>query len=110
MVGGGGTGLAAAIEAADAGARTVLIEKNPTLGGSTGWSVGSISVSSTPHQAAKGVVDGPEDHWRDMALFNGALDGAGVAIQALRRVLTEELPGTFRWLLRTWPGGLRADA
>ena len=46
------------------------------LGGSTGWSVGSISVSATPHQAAKGVVDGPEQHWRDMALFNGPLDGA----------------------------------
>src|SRR5665213_1377693 len=97
VVGGGGTGLAAAIEAAGAGARTVLIEKNPALGGSTGWSVGSISVSATPHQAAKGVVDSPEDHWRDMALFNGALDKRDNP--ALRRVLTEELPGTFRWLL-----------
>ena len=97
VVGGGGTGLAAAIEAAGAGARTALFEKNPALGGSTGWSVGSISVSATPHQAAKGVADGPEDHWRDMALFNGALDGRDNP--ALRRVLTEELPETFRWLL-----------
>jgi succinate dehydrogenase/fumarate reductase flavoprotein subunit len=97
VVGGGGTGLAAAIEAAGAGARTMLIEKNPALGGSTGWSVGSISVSATPHQHAKGVVDNPEDHWRDMALFNGALDGRDNP--ALRRILTEELPGTFAWLL-----------
>lgn len=97
VVGGGGSGLAAAIEARGAGARVVLIEKNERLGGSTGWSVGSISVSATPHQAAKGVVDGPEDHWRDMALFNGALDERDNP--ALRRVLAEELPETFRWLL-----------
>jgi fumarate reductase flavoprotein subunit len=97
VVGGGGTGLAAAIEAGNAGASTLLIEKNERLGGSTGWSVGSISVSATPHQVAKGVVDGPEQHWRDMALFNGALEPRDNP--ALRRVLTEELPGTFRWLL-----------
>lgn len=97
VVGGGGTGLAAAIEAGNAGASTLLIEKNERLGGSTGWSVGSISVSATPHQAAKGVVDGPEQHWRDMALFNGPLDARDNPV--LRRVLTEELPGTFRWLL-----------
>ncbi|HEY5378771.1 MAG TPA: FAD-dependent oxidoreductase [Pseudolabrys sp.] len=97
VVGGGGTGVAAAIEAGNAGASTLLIEKNEKLGGSTGWSVGSISVSATPHQAAKGVVDGPEQHWRDMALFNGELDARDNP--ALRRVLTEELPETFRWML-----------
>jgi succinate dehydrogenase/fumarate reductase flavoprotein subunit len=97
VVGGGGTGLAAAIEARNAGGSVVLIEKNASLGGSTGWSVGSITVSATPHQAAKDVVDGPEDHWRDMALFNGPLDGRDNP--ALRRILTEESPETFRWLL-----------
>ena len=108
VVGGGGTGLAAAIEAAGAGARTVLFEKNPALGGSTGWSVGSISVSATPHQAAKGVVDGPEDHWRDMALFNGALDGRDNP--ALRRVLTEELPEHVSLAAVARHPLLRADA
>ena len=97
VVGGGGTGLAAAIEARNAGLSVVLIEKNASLGGSTGWSVGSISVSATPHQAAKGIADSPEDHWRDMALFNGPLDARDNP--ALRRILAEELPGTFRWLL-----------
>ncbi|MGH6683849.1 MAG: FAD-dependent oxidoreductase [Pseudolabrys sp.] len=97
VVGGGGTGLAAAIEARATGRSVALIEKNDALGGSTGWSVGSISVSATPHQAAKGVVDGPDDHWRDMALFNGALDTRDNP--ALRRVLTAELPETFRWLV-----------
>jgi succinate dehydrogenase/fumarate reductase flavoprotein subunit len=35
VVGGGGAGLAAAIEARAAGCSVVLLEKNPKLGGST---------------------------------------------------------------------------
>ena len=97
VVGGGGAGLAAALEARAAGRSVVLIEKNPSLGGSTGWSVGSISASATPHQQAKGIKDNPADHWRDMALFNGALDGRDNP--TLRRVLADAMPDTFRWLL-----------
>ena len=97
VVGGGGTGLAAAIEARVAGARVVLLEKNEALGGSTAWSIGSVSASDTPHQRRKGVADRPEDHWRDMALFNGDLDSRDNP--ALRRVLTDAMPDTFRWLL-----------
>lgn len=41
VVGNGGAGLAAAIEAKAAGANVVLLDKNSKLGGSTGWSVGS---------------------------------------------------------------------
>ncbi|MBI2318027.1 MAG: FAD-dependent oxidoreductase, partial [Betaproteobacteria bacterium] len=35
VIGAGGAGLAAAIEAAAAGARVVLLEKNPRPGGTT---------------------------------------------------------------------------
>lgn len=97
VVGGGGSGLAAAIEARAAGARVVLIEKNPALGGSTAWSIGSITATGTPHQARKGVVDSTEAHWRDMAGFNGDLDARDNP--ALRRVLADAMPDTFRWLL-----------
>ena len=97
VVGGGGSGLAAAIEARALGRDVVLIEKNPQLGGSTAWSVGSVTASATPHQIAKGIEDGPEDHWRDMAGFNGALDARDNS--ALRRVLADAMPETFRWLL-----------
>lgn len=37
VVGGGAAGLAAALEAADAGAEVVLIEENPALGGALGY-------------------------------------------------------------------------
>src|SRR5476651_949530 len=97
VVGGGGAGLAAAIEAANAGRKVVLLEKNHELHGSTAWSIGSVSASATPHQIRKGIADRPADHWRDMAAFNGDLDARDNA--ELRRVLTEAMPDTFRWLL-----------
>ena len=49
VIGGGGAGLAAAIEARATSAYVVLVEKNPELGGTTAWSIGSfiyISVAS----------------------------------------------------------------
>lgn len=97
VVGGGGTGLAAALEARAVGRSVVLIEKNPALGGSTAWSIGSISATSTPHQLRKGIQDCPADHWQDMAGFNGDLDSRDNPV--LRRVLADAMPDTFRWLL-----------
>jgi succinate dehydrogenase/fumarate reductase flavoprotein subunit len=97
VVGGGGSGLAAAIEARALGREALLLEKNPQLGGSTAWSIGSVSASATPHQLRKGIKDRPEDHWRDMAGFNGDLDARDNA--ELRRVLADAMPETFRWLL-----------
>jgi len=98
VVGGGGSGLAAAIEAREAGADVVLLEKNAKLGGSTAWSIGSVTASQTPHQLSQGIVDSPADHWRDMAGFNGELDARDNI--ALRRLLADEMPDTFRWLLQ----------
>ncbi len=97
VVGGGGAGLAAAIEARAVGARVLLLEKNPSPGGSTAWSIGSVTATGTPHQQRAGIVDTPEEHWRDMAGFNGALDNRDSP--ELRRVLADHIPETFRWLL-----------
>jgi len=97
IVGGGGAGLAAAIEAREARARVVLLEKNDKLGGSTAWSVGSITTTGSPHQLRAGIQDTPDDHFRDMPLFAG--DIAGRDNDALRRILCDEIPDTFRWLL-----------
>jgi succinate dehydrogenase/fumarate reductase flavoprotein subunit len=97
VVGGGGAGLAAAIEAAESGASVALLEKNPALGGSTLWSVGSITSSSTPYQRRLGIEDSPLCHWEDMPGFAGELDSRDNS--ALRRVMCEELPATFQWLM-----------
>lgn len=97
VVGGGGAGLAAAIEAAEAGASVVLLEKNARLGGSTAWSIGSVTATRTPHQRRQGIADDPADHWADMPGFAGEL--AARDNDELRRVLCDEMPATFQWLL-----------
>ena len=96
VIGGGGSGLAAAIEARAAGASVILLEKNDQLGGSTAWSVGSITTSGSPHQSRRGISDSPDDHYADMPLFAGDL--AGRDNDELRRILCNEMPETFLWL------------
>ena len=97
VVGGGGAGLAAAIEAREAGASVLLLEKNKQPGGSTAWSIGSVSATGTPHQKKRGIVDSPADHWADMPGFAGDLDARDNP--DLRRILCDEIPDTFQWLL-----------
>jgi fumarate reductase flavoprotein subunit len=97
VVGGGGSGLAAAIAARACGASAVLLEKNAKLGGSTAWSVGSITVSGTPHQLRAGIRDDAQGHYDDMPGF--AVDLVARDNDALRRVLCEEVPDAFRWLM-----------
>lgn len=97
VIGGGGAGLAAAIEAAAAHARVILVEKNPRPGGTTALSVGSITATRTPHQLRRGIQDSPAEHAEDLAMINarrGLPDNP-----ALHRVLTENVSDTFRWLL-----------
>jgi fumarate reductase flavoprotein subunit len=99
VVGGGGSGLAAAIEAARYGRSVVLLEKNPALGGTTILSVGSVTSTCTPLQRAKGIHDHPQAHFEDMALF---ADNRGFAEQdnlELRRLLVEHSPDTVQWLI-----------
>ncbi len=97
VVGGGGAGLSASIEAADSGARVILIEKNPQLGGTTAWSIGSFTATQTPQQLAEGIVDSPDEHFIDMPKFAGPLadrDNPG-----LRRLFVDNASDTLRWLM-----------
>ena len=55
VIGGGGAGLSAAIEAADAGAQVLLLEKNVATGGTTSTSQGLIGGYDTQIQKAQGV-------------------------------------------------------
>lgn len=96
VVGGGGTGLAAAIEAARAGRTTLILEKEPALGGTTGRSVGSITASATDLQRHAGIVDSPAAHFEDMPLFAGEI--AARDNLELRRLLTDNVPDTVAWL------------
>lgn len=98
VVGGGGAGLAAASEAARLGRTVVLLEKNPEPGGSTSWSVGSISATNTPHQRRAGIKDTPDEHFEDMARHAGAL--AVRDNPALRRILVDRTNEMLEWLMQ----------
>ena len=96
VVGGGGSGLAAAIAAAEQGAHVAVLEKAPSLCGSTGRSIGSIAVSGTPEQRALGVIDSPEEHAEDYLKIAGAY--ADREDPELVRTLTENVTATYGWL------------
>ncbi|RWC99750.1 MAG: FAD-binding protein [Mesorhizobium sp.] len=96
-VGDGGSGLFAAIEAAEMRRRVLVLEKNLAPGGTTNWAVGSLSSSASPMHAAIGIQDRPAAHFEDMALFHGAFLSRDNP--DLRRVLVENVPDTLKKLL-----------
>ncbi len=98
VVGGGGAGLAAAAEAARLGRSVILLEKNAQPGGSTSWSVGSISATNTPHQHKAGIKDTPREHFEDLGLLAGAYAPRDNLV--LRRLLTENTTDMIEWLTR----------
>ena len=57
VVGSGAAGLSAALAAGHAGAKVLVAEKAPVLGGTTAMSGGCIWVPNHHHQAAMGVTD-----------------------------------------------------
>ena len=93
VIGGGAAGLAAAIEAAEAGAQVILLEKLPILGGSTLLSGGIVYGAATPGQERIGVSDSAEDlvqYWLERA--------EGDADEDLLRLVAENSGETIAWL------------
>jgi fumarate reductase flavoprotein subunit len=60
VVGAGACGMSAGLAAAEAGAETLVIERDATPLGSTAMSTGLIPAAGTPEQAALGIPDDPE--------------------------------------------------
>ncbi|HUL31002.1 MAG TPA: FAD-dependent oxidoreductase [Thermodesulfobacteriota bacterium] len=96
VIGGGGTGLAAAVSAAEEGAEVTVAEKCSALGGTTGLSIGSITACCTSYQARQGIVDSPEALFEDMKKFNGELDRYDN--KELCWILIREGAQTIEWL------------
>lgn len=96
VVGGGGAGLAAASAAASLGRKVILLEKNGHLGGSTGWSIGSVSATNSPHQQRAGIQDTPDEHFADLGRFAGSMEARDNLV--LRRLLVDNATSAFEWL------------
>ena len=84
ILGSGGAGLAAAIEARQAGARVALVEKADTLGGTSIISGGGCFIVGTPLQASQGIRDTPDDAFDDWIAW-----GQGTADEVWARFYIE---------------------
>lgn len=63
VVGGGGSGLCAAVAAAQTGAKVVVIEKLAINGGSTNVSEGALNAVDPERQEKQGIVDSVPTHY-----------------------------------------------
>lgn len=93
VVGGGGTGLMAALAAAKQGATVLVLEKGPQLGGTTAMSVGTVAASGTRLQRESGIDDHADAHFEDMGLFKP--EQANRDHLPLRRLLVDHAAETI---------------
>ncbi len=93
IVGGGGTGLCAALAASDGGAEALVLERDGGALGSTAMSTGLIPAAGTPEQANCGIDDSPARFVADiMAKTHGEAD------RVLAELLARESAETIAWL------------
>lgn len=96
VVGAGGTGLCAALAAADAGVEVLVIERDSTPLGSTAMSTGLIPAAGTPEQGERGITDSPEQFAADIAKKTKGSADAAMALN-----LAKESAETVSWLRDT---------
>jgi fumarate reductase flavoprotein subunit len=98
VVGGGGSGLAAAVSAAELGCSVLLLEKQSRLGGTTRIAVGSFTASGTALQRARGIADDAQQHAEDAGKFaSSEIEARNNA--ALRRFFLSHAAATLDWLM-----------
>lgn len=92
VIGSGFAGLAAAIEAAEAGASVQVLEKMMAPGGNSLISDGGIAAPGTTYQIENGISDSPELMYQDMMAA-----GEGLNHPELVKIVTERARETFLW-------------
>ena len=97
VVGAGGSGLAAALSAAEHGGQVLVLEKRPQPGGTTGIAVGSFTAAGTTLQQQAGVEDHFQHHVEDVAQF-AEPNIESRNNHALRSYFLSHAAETFHWL------------
>lgn len=92
IVGSGFAGLAAAIEAHNAGSSVIVLEKMMTPGGNSIVNGGALAAADTPQQAKEGIKDSPELMYEDMLRA-----GLNLNHPDLVRVMTNKSKETVAW-------------
>ncbi|MDD4109023.1 MAG: FAD-dependent oxidoreductase [Prolixibacteraceae bacterium] len=98
VVGAGGSGLAAAVSAAENGLSVLVLEKQPELGGSTGIAIGSFTASRTRYQYKAGIEDTPSAHNEDAGKFPTAEEEKKCNYD-LRGFFLTNAADTMEWLI-----------
>ncbi len=93
VIGGGATGLSAALALRDRGVEVLVLERDRTPLGSTAMSTGLIPAAGTPEQRAAGIDDSPERFAADMLGKTKGRTDAGIAL-----LLAEQSADTVAWL------------
>lgn len=93
IIGAGGAGMAAAVEAASAGKSVIIVEKMPIVGGNTNRATGGINAAETSIQEKEGIVDTIDTYYNDT--FKG---GKEENDPALLRVMVENSASAVDWL------------
>lgn len=93
VVGSGGAGMAAAIRAADQGAKVLVLERLAFPGGNTQLAQGQMNAADPVRQPRQGIKDSPELHAKQ-TLAAGDYRGDPERV----RVLCENAYGAVTWL------------
>lgn len=93
VIGAGTAGMPTAIFAAERGAKVLVIEKSPVLGGTLDRSGGQMSAAGTVFQKAKGIVDHPDIHFEDNMRIN-----QWTADPMITRLFVDNAGDSLNWL------------
>ncbi len=93
IVGSGGAGLSAAIEAKEAGKSVVILEQMPIIGGNTNRATGGLNAAETTIQEENGIKDSKQTFYDDT--LKG---GHNINDPELLRTLVDNAPEAIYWL------------
>ena len=94
VIGGGGTGLTAALAARQGGAEVLVLERDASALGTTAMSTGLIPASGTRLQSEKGIVDSPELFAADIVR-----KARGQTDESIALALAQASARTIEWMI-----------
>ena len=95
VAGSGFAGLAAAIEAHDAGASVMILEKMDKPGGNSRINGGQVAAAGSAAQKKQGIKDSPDLMYSDMLAA-----GLGLNHPALARIVAEQSNAAVEWTMK----------
>ena len=98
IIGGGGSGLTAAVRSAELGTQTIVLEKMPVLGGAAGICGGQIAVQSAQIQKDLGVKDDSPAWFAYDLLANGHMRNDLTALTAY----SDNLGASVDWAMKSF--------